>query len=129
MMGGRIEQIGSPQDIYQTPSSPWIASFVGDVNLIAGTAAGDEAVTVIGSVPLAAGADGFLEVLVRPEDLSLTAGGPGTVALTEYYGHDMMVTVEIEGAQVLVRAPARAPWSRGDSVSLTYVGEGAKAFT
>ena len=129
MSGGRIEQIGSPQEIYQTPFSPWIASFVGDVNLVDGVGTGDQADTVLGQIPLAAPSDGPVSVLVRPEDVSLAAGGPGTITLTEYYGHDMMVTVEIEATQILVRAPARAAWSRGDSVTLTYVGEAAKAFT
>lgn len=129
MTGGRIEQIGSPQEIYQTPSSPWIASFVGDVNLIDGTATDVTADTVIGPLPLAGPASGSAKVLVRPEDLELAPGDAGTVTLTEYYGHDMMVTVEIAGTEVLVRAPARADWSRGDSVFVTYVGDAAKAFT
>jgi len=58
MTDGRIEQIGSPQDIYRTPSSPWIASFVGEVNLLPGTGNGGQADTVIGSVPLAAPENG-----------------------------------------------------------------------
>ncbi len=129
MTGGRIEQIGSPQEIYQTPSSPWIASFVGDVNLIDGVATGDRADTAIGQLPLAEAAAGDLTVLVRPEDLSLSSGRDATVTLTEYYGHDMMVTVDIDGTEVLVRAPARAKWTRGDEVTLAYVGEAAKAFS
>ncbi len=129
MQGGRIEQIGSPQTIYQTPSSPWIASFVGDVNLLSGSGNGVEAETVVGGLRLAEPSNGPLQVLVRPEDLALTADGPGTITLTEYYGHDMMVTVELDGQSVLVRAPARAEWMRGDRVSVSYIGEAANAFS
>lgn len=129
MSGGRIEQIGSPQAIYQTPSSPWIASFVGDVNLLNGTGSGEMAETVVGGLPLAAPATGSVNVLVRPEDLSLASDGPGTITLTEYYGHDMMVTVDLDGTQVLVRAPARAEWMRGDQVSVAYIGDAANAFS
>ncbi len=129
MRGGRIEQIGSPQDIYQTPSSPWIASFVGDVNLLSGTGSGVEADTVVGGLRLVEPAYGPVKVLVRPEDLSLASEGPGTITLTEYYGHDMMVTVDLDGTQVLVRAPARAEWMRGDQVSVSYVGSAANAFS
>ena len=129
MSEGRIEQIGSPQDIYQTPSSPWIASFVGDVNLLSGTSNGDVAETVLGQVPLALPGAGQINVLVRPEDLQLSSDGPNEVILTEYYGHDMMVTVAIDGAtEVQVRAPARASWARGDRVGVTYVGQAANAF-
>ena len=129
MSEGRIEQIGSPQEIYQTPSSPWISSFVGDVNLLGGTGTGVEAETVVGGLPLVEPSTGPVQVLVRPEDLSLSNDGPGQITLTEYYGHDMMVTVELAGEQVLVRAPARAEWKRGDSVSVAYVGSAANAFS
>ncbi len=129
MTSGRIEQIGSPQDIYQTPSSPWIASFVGDVNLLKGTGSGSRAETVVGGLPLVTNTTGAVDVLVRPEDLALERNGPGLVTLTEYYGHDMMVTVDLDGTQVLVRAPARAEWSRGDQVSVTYIGDAANAFS
>ena len=129
MQGGQIEQIGSPQDIYRTPSSPWIASFVGDVNLLKGVGKGVVAETMLGEVPLANPANGPIEVLVRPEDLSVAPDGPATVTLTEYYGHDMMVTVNVDGDdEVQVRAPARSSWTRGDSVSVSYVGEAANAF-
>lgn len=129
MSGGRIEQIGSPQEIYQTPSSPWIASFVGDVNLLKGTANGVEVETVVGGLRLVEPMNGPVQVLVRPEDLSLSVDGPGEITLTEYYGHDMMVTVQLHGEQVLVRAPARAEWMRGDAVSVDYVGSAANAFS
>lgn len=129
MSEGRIEQIGSPQDIYQSPSSPWIASFVGDVNLLSGQSSGEVAETAIGNVPLAAPGAGAIKVLVRPEDLALESNGASEVILTEYYGHDMMVTVAIDGdVELQVRAPARASWARGDRVDVTYIGEAANAF-
>ena len=112
MQDGRIQQMGSPQDIYMTPSSPWIASFVGDVNMLPGSAAGTNANTVIGNVPLSAATDGTVQLLIRPEDLELTPDGTNTVTLTEYYGHDMMVTVDVgDATEVQVRAPARASWT------------------
>ncbi len=129
MQDGRIEQIGAPQDIYRSPSSPWIASFVGEVNVLEGTGSGVVADTVLGQLPLATPGNGPVSVLVRPEDLELATDGPSTVTLTEYYGHDMMVTVAIDGGtEVQVRAPARASWSRGDQVSVAYIGEAANAF-
>ncbi len=129
MQDGRIQQMGSPQDIYMTPSSPWIASFVGDVNMLPGSAAGTNANTVIGNVPLSAATDGTVQLLIRPEDLELTPDGTNTVTLTEYYGHDMMVTVDVgDATEVQVRAPARASWTRGDKVGVSYVGQGANSF-
>lgn len=129
MQDGRIEQIGTPQDIYRAPSSPWIASFVGEVNLLAGSGTGESADTIVGPIPLANPSSGAVQVLVRPEDFALVPDGSATVTLTEYYGHDMMVTVALdEGTEVQVRSSARSSWSRGDRVSVTYVGEAANAF-
>lgn len=129
MQGGRIEQIGTPQDIYRAPSSPWIASFVGEVNLLEGQGVGDVAETMVGPIPLARNASGEVQVLVRPEDFTLTSQGSSTVTLTEYYGHDMMVTVALdEHTEVNVRCPARSTWTRGDRVLVSYVGGPANAF-
>jgi iron(III) transport system ATP-binding protein len=129
MQDGSIEQIGSPQEIYRSPSSPWIASFVGDVNLLAGTGRGAVADTIVGPIPLAAPANGPVQVLVRPEDLRLTTAGSSTVILTEYYGHDTMVSVAVdETTELQVRASAHAAWERGDQVGVAYEGDPANAF-
>lgn len=129
MLDGRIEQVGSPRDIYRSPSSPWIASFVGEVNLLDGRGRGDVVDTIVGSIPLAEASNDQVKVLVRPEDLALHAGGSSVVTLTEYYGHDMMVSVAVrDGIEVNVRASARQSWNRGDAVSVSYIGEAANAF-
>ncbi len=129
MQAGVIEQVGSPQEIYQVPHSSWIAKFVGDVNLISGNGQGTVAETVLGTVPLADPANGPIDVLIRPEDLALSADGPHEVTLTEYYGHDMMVTVALnDGPELNVRAPARASWARGDRVGIAYIGQAANSF-
>ena len=129
MQAGVIEQVGSPQEIYQVPHSSWIARFVGDVNLISGTGHGTVVETVLGTVPLADPANGPIDVLIRPEDLALSADGPHEITLTEYYGHDMMVTVSLnDGSELNVRAPARASWVRGDRVNIAYIGQAAYFF-
>ena len=46
MNGGRIEQIGTPEDIYNRPRSRFVADFVGSANLIAGKVRGPSAPTV-----------------------------------------------------------------------------------
>ena len=129
MNDGRIEQLGPPRDIYQRPASRWVASFVGDINVLDGTANGMTAETTIGTVPLVESAQGAVDVLIRPEDLSLAAGDGATVLRTEYYGHDMMVTVEVSGSELTVRTSARDLSAPGDSVEVTYRGEAATAFS
>lgn len=133
MAGGRIEQCATPRDLYQRPESPWIASFVGDTNLIPASADGSTAHTPLGNMQLAAPHSGQVDVLVRPEDLQLAStgelGATGVVDCVEYYGHDMMVTVEIGGLELVSRQPASATWRRGDEVSVGYSGEPATAFS
>ena len=48
---GRIEQIGSPAEIYQKPASPWVAAFIGEVSMYPADADGDVAHTDFGSHP------------------------------------------------------------------------------
>ena len=66
MSSGRIEQVGTPAQIYRSPASRWIAEFVGDVNLLRGDADGKEAGTVLGRVPLRDPASGPVD----PVDVS-----------------------------------------------------------
>ncbi|MGI9606552.1 MAG: ABC transporter ATP-binding protein [Acidimicrobiales bacterium] len=129
MRDGRIEQIDTAAQMYRTPSNSWIAAFVGDVNLLKGEASGNSAATVLGSVPLRSDRTGTVEVLVRPEDLALDAGGESIVSLVEYYGHDMMLTVTMaDGTEVLVRTSAKQQLRRGDAATVRYSGVEALAF-
>jgi iron(III) transport system ATP-binding protein len=129
MSGGRIVQAAPPAELYARPASPWVASFVGEANLVAGSAMGDRADTPVGLVPLASEVTGAVQVLVRPEALRLAAGDGATVELTEYYGHDTLYVVRTDGGvQLRVRAGAAPIASRGDRVSLRYDGPPTMAF-
>ena len=83
MSEGRIEQIGPPADIYNFPATPFVASFVGTLNLIGGTVvepstgrlsiAGQE---VRASKAIEAGREGTaITVAIRPESVELGEGG------------------------------------------------------
>ena len=130
MRSGLIEQLGTPHHLYEQPQNPWIASFVGDANLVEAHATGDGVNCPIGEVPLKSPAHGSVDVLIRPEDLRLEPGGDYLVSLVEYYGHDAMVTVALaEGVEVLARVPARDALLRGDRVEVSYSGEPTVAFS
>ncbi len=74
---GIIEQVGAPRDIYATPSSAFVADFIGTMNFLGGTVAGDGEVDVRGrrlkcdTANMPAGA--AVTVSVRPEDVVLCA--------------------------------------------------------
>ena len=130
MSGGRIVQAATPSELYARPVSPWVATFVGDANLVSGEASGERVDTVLGSIPLAEPTRGPVQVLVRPESVALEPGEGGVVEVVEYYGHDCLYVVRTDdGAAVRSRAAAAAPaLHRGDRVTLRYAGPPTVAF-
>src|ERR687897_2417506 len=142
MQGGRIVQQAPPAALYARPATAWVATFVGDANLVAGEARGDRATTLVGDVVLDVTgwgpAHGGVEVVLRAEQLRLDpldpggtagAGVPATVELTEYYGHDTVYLVRPDGgASVRARAAATPRFGRGDRVVVTFDGPPAVMF-
>ncbi|CAN5805590.1 ABC transporter ATP-binding protein [soil metagenome] len=123
MRDGIIEQRATPSALYATPASPWVAGFVGDANLVPGLARGDVAQTAVGPVVLAVAADGPVQVLVRPETLTLTSGEGAMVELVEFYGHDSVYELTLDtGLRVRARVPASPTLTRGQRVAVRYAG-------
>ena len=133
MLAGRLAQMGSPEEVYRRPATPAVAEFLGDANLLPGEVRAGRLETVLGSLPLVAGAerDGPAWGLVRPEDLDLeeASEGEATVADVEYYGHDQLVTVALESGTLLrARLHARRRFPEGSTVRLRVGGLGIVAF-
>ena len=129
MSEGEIVQQAAPAELYDAPATPWIAGFVGDANLLAGVATGAAAMTPVGGVALREASDGEVQVLLRPEHLEVRGGDAGEVDLVEFYGHDTVYAVRLDGGAALTVRVAQAPaHARGDRVAVTYVGPPAVAF-
>jgi len=123
MCNGVIEQRAVPAELYATPASPWVAGFVGDANLLPGLARGDVAQTAVGPVALAVAANGPVQVLVRPETLTLASGEGAMVELVEFYGHDSVYELTLDtGLRVRARVPASPTLTRGQRVAVRYAG-------
>jgi iron(III) transport system ATP-binding protein len=131
MHRGRIVQRATPAELYRHPADAWVARFVGDANLVAGTADGDIASTPLGAVPLVSPQHGAVEVLVRPEALVVEhpdPAGPAEVELVEYYGHDAVVLLRVDGALTLKARVVHPLVQRGDRVGIRYGGPPAVAY-
>jgi iron(III) transport system ATP-binding protein len=129
MVDGRVVQQAPPAELYAHPATPWVAGFVGDANLLAATAAHGVASTPVGPVAVAGQADGPVTVLLRPEELRLSAGGDDEVELVEFYGHDTVYLVRsAAGPVVRVRAGSAPDHRRGDRVTLSYAGSPAVSY-
>jgi spermidine/putrescine transport system ATP-binding protein len=93
MNGGRIDQLGTPTELYERPSTAFVAGFLGKSNLLDGTVTGDGVVTLSDGSELRArtnGTRGAVSVGVRPEKIGLSSGGvnwvAGTVKESAYIG-------------------------------------------
>jgi iron(III) transport system ATP-binding protein len=104
MHDGRLEQVGTPEDVYYEPSSRWAAEFVGASNLVAGRVVAGAVETALGRFT-AVGVNGSptVEVLVRPELLQLVPdhAGAGKVVSREFRGHDIFYRVRLEDGTIL----------------------------
>jgi ABC-type Fe3+/spermidine/putrescine transport system ATPase subunit len=141
---GRIVQVGTTAELYRRPATPFVASFVGDSNLLSGAVVevgGEQALdSPVGRIPLPSTAAGRerATVLIRPEHVrqpSATGGLelvlPMVVEDQAFLGPFTLVTCRSEdGTQIKMRCPANegdhlAPgdrvelgWRRGDVLLL-----------
>jgi iron(III) transport system ATP-binding protein len=129
MLDGRIVQEATPAELYARPATPWLAGFVGDANLLPATASRGTAQTILGPVRVDRSVQGSCRVLVRPEAVTLDAGGGSIVELVEYHGHDTAYIVRADdGSTVRVRLPGPPRHARGAAVAVAYAGDVATAY-
>jgi iron(III) transport system ATP-binding protein len=146
LRGGVIAQINTPSSLYRLPRDAELAQFLGEANLVEGTAAGTMVQTALGELemvlrpasadapdpdpdPDQAPAPGPVRVMVRPEQLILDDAGargvPGVVRSYEYFGHDAVVRVqpEIGGLpELVVRITGADPLVPGTRVGVSVHG-------
>jgi spermidine/putrescine ABC transporter ATP-binding subunit len=117
MNEGRIDQLGSPSEIYDHPATPFVADFIGDMNHLQGTleksAAGDLAVALPGGragvakVVSAAQPGSRVRVGVRPEEVRARMRGDGESATTltaMVLGHHVQLVARLaDGTEVVAR--------------------------
>jgi iron(III) transport system ATP-binding protein len=130
MRAGRLVQVDTPAELYARPIDRFVATFVGQADVLPGSADGDgdgsTVRTALGCLRTAAPVAGECEVVVRPEQVRvlLDGAGHGVVRDVTHFGHDQLVAVDVDPG-VCVRArlgPARH-LEPGDRVSVAVVGE------
>ena len=108
MSQGRLEQLGTPRDVYRHPSTAFVARFVGTMNELPAEVTGPGELSVLGTrlgVPKAGGfgTGSKVKLLVRPEDLLLADSGlAGTVAAVTFQGSTTLVGVRLDVLDLLV---------------------------
>jgi len=147
---GRIRQLGTPDEIYRRPVDRFVASFVGDVNVlrarleridgaVATVALGAARVLVPSRTLQGAAAGSMVDLFVRPEELrpadhDAPVAARGIVAAQSYQGGHVDLYVDAPEAlsgRVLLRVPRHegmSLWPAGTRISITLASDKAIAF-
>jgi len=126
MKDGRIEQIGTPEQLYTTPASPFVANFVGLSNKVPAELV-DGTVHLHGErlAPLgAARPAGPVTAYVRPEDIVFAASGlPATVVASSFLGSLRRTQVRLDDGSLLsVQHEVGYAVQPGDGVHVRFLG-------
>jgi len=141
LWNGRLIQTATPDALYRRPVSRELASFIGEAVLVPGVAEQDGVACVLGRLQLAVPvAPGPVDVLVRPEQIRVTAGSRADSAAEQavdarveavtFYGHDACLDLRLmnasghsANAEIRARVPGYRVVSVGERVRLAIDGE------
>ncbi len=135
MREGRVEQVGGPRELYERPATRFVAEFMGEANVLAGTATGDGLTVRTAAGTLASARTGgraagaAVLVVVRPEAIRIHAdhevppAAPalrGTVAESSYLGATSTCRIDCGGSHVTaLELDPPGPRAAGEPVALT----------
>jgi iron(III) transport system ATP-binding protein len=128
MRGGRLVQLTDPRTLYRAPTDLDVATFVGEAVVLDAEVRGGRAHCVLGDLALERPVDdGPVRVLVRPEQLRLSAPSPAAVVArvrgVDFYGHDSRVWLDLPGGTtVTARLDGSTVPSTGEDVAVTVAG-------
>ena len=120
MRDGRMEQVAAPDMLYREPATPFVAGFIGTMNLIEGTVSGGK-FTRPGFAHAVPVPDGPATFAVRPEALGISAApnGEATVHRVTDYGTHAIIDLELkDGSRLKAMVPEARDWSTGSAVDL-----------
>jgi ABC-type Fe3+/spermidine/putrescine transport system ATPase subunit len=133
---GKLEQVGTPVEVYEHPHSRFVGNFLGRTVIVKGTLhkdAGESWVDMEGSGRVAVQIDGAItngsdmRILSRPEDISLLPMGElgpnqvaGKVERVAYMGDHLEYTIAAAGRTLILPASKKDPYSIGAEVRLAF---------
>ncbi len=116
MNNGVVEQVGSPEDIYNEPVNAFVADFIGEANILNGTMLGDCRVEILGKqlecVDKGFGENAPVDVVIRPEDIEITTPEKGqltgTVVKSTFKGVHYEMSVMCGKCEILIHSTSSA---------------------
>ncbi len=122
MNAGKIEQVGTPEEVYHHPRTAFVAQFLGRSNLFEGEADGEIARTSMGALSIRPAAHGRVLLSLRPEHIVLTKGCggelEGEVVAREFRGHDLTYRVRYEDRSIIAHTEYTHSFYPGQRVRL-----------
>jgi iron(III) transport system ATP-binding protein len=126
---GRVVQTGSPEEVYERPSSRWVAEFLGEADVLPGTAEAGMVECELGRFSSGRELDGAVQVVIRPESVAIGHTGAArdaaeaVVLERSFYGHDQLVHLELgSGLRLRSRRLGFPAWHPGDRVRVWLDG-------
>ena len=124
MNQGYIQQIGTPEKIYNEPENAFVADFIGDSNIMTGTMICDKLVEIYGvkmeCVDTGFGENKPVDIVIRPEDVELTLPDEselcGKVTSVIFKGVHYEMAVEARGFEWIVHSTRE--WPEGSEVGI-----------
>jgi sn-glycerol 3-phosphate transport system ATP-binding protein len=132
MREGRVEQEGSPEELYARPASLFAARFIGTpaMNLVTLDDGPQGAVIRGATETVLRGAGRGLTLGIRPEHIALVDSGGVAAEVTsaEYHGADTILTTRVGQESLLLRAPGQRRLATGAAVRLGWEPESLHVF-
>ncbi len=132
MREGRIEQEGSPDQLYERPESVFSAQFIGTppmniLDLIDGPRGG--ALEGAEQHPMINGNGAAFKAGVRPEHITISENGvPASLVAADYLGADSIVTAKIGPQELVIRLPGHVRIDDGERVNLSWPQDAVHVF-
>jgi putative spermidine/putrescine transport system ATP-binding protein len=122
MRAGRVEQVGTPQDLYLSPINSFVAKFVGTTNKIPAQPLGDGVWSVLNAKLPGPDSGNIGTAYIRPEALNLapSKNGPGTIIAMAFLGSFVRVSVSMPQGDLLIdmQIDVATSFQVGDQVSV-----------
>jgi len=110
--GGVIQQVGTPQDLYDTPENLFVANFLGTANVLSGTVSQQNSdllfTTATGEIlPITHGGRGKGSIVLRPQNIAITTRGDvgaiaGKIQHREFLGSQVRYLIDAAGTEIIV---------------------------
>ena len=127
LVDGEVVQFGTPEQLWQRPSHPFVAATIAGLQPLKGRIEGTQCVTAFGALPLRLLAltadlaeDTSIQIGVRPSSLTVSLDGPCVVNDIRFLGYRYTLLISADNQNVEVATTLKPKVTVGDAVSISF---------